>query len=77
MQIALLEPAEYALDAVALLIEAGVIGDQRLAVRPAGDTGRDPEAGQGLAEPVAVVEPFSAISTSASGRSGSTVAAPR
>ena len=46
---------EHALDAVALLVEVCVVGDRRLAVRPARDAGLDLEIGQGLAEPVAVV----------------------
>jgi hypothetical protein len=48
-----LEPAEHALDA--LLVEVGVVGDRRLAVCPTRDAGLDPEIGQGLAKPVAVV----------------------
>jgi hypothetical protein len=47
-----LEPAEHALDAVALLVDVGVVGDRRLSVRPARDAGRDLEIDQGLAEPV-------------------------
>ena len=50
-----LEPAEHALDAVALFVDVGVARDLHLSVRPSRDAWLDPEARQGLAEPIAVV----------------------
>jgi len=49
------EPAEHALDTVALLVEFSVVGDRRFAVRSARDAGLDLEIGQGFAKPVAVI----------------------
>jgi hypothetical protein len=48
-----LEPAEHALDQIALLVGFGVVGDRRLAVLAPWNAGRDVQFGQGVAEPVA------------------------
>ena len=50
-----LEPAEPAFNAIALLVELSIIGDRLFAVGPTWDTGRDRPLGQGRAEPVAVI----------------------
>jgi hypothetical protein len=50
-----LEPAEHALDAIALLVEVCVVADWGFSVRPARDAGLDFEIGHGLAKPVAVI----------------------
>ena len=50
-----LEPAEHALDAIALFVKLGVILDWLLAVLAAGDARFDIAFGQRLAEPVGVI----------------------
>jgi hypothetical protein len=50
-----LEPAEHALDQIALLVDLGIVYDRHLAVLASGNAGRDVQTGQSLAEPVAVV----------------------
>ena len=50
-----LEPAEHALDAIALFVKLGVILDWLLAVLASGDARLDISCGQRLAEPIAVI----------------------
>ena len=48
-----LEPAEHALNQIALLVEAGVVGDRDLVARSPKTVAGDLQIGQGLADPVA------------------------
>jgi hypothetical protein len=48
-----LEPAEHALNQIALLVEAGVVGDRDLVALSPNTVAGDLQIGQGLADPVA------------------------
>jgi len=50
-----IEPAERALDQIALLVDFGVVGDRDFAARAPKNAGRDFLFGYGLAEPIAII----------------------
>ena len=50
-----LEPAEHAFNAVAVLAAFGIEGNGLVSVGPAGDAGFDASVGQELPEPIAVI----------------------